>query len=259
MKEENTHNPSDLAAEISSVNWFHSIDLGHGVVTRGRFNTIAHLDRFCLPSSLVGRSVLDIGANDGFYSFEAERRGARRVVAVDLYDREDGYPSDGFRLAHSVLQSRVERQVMSVYDFTHQDPGVFDVVLFLGVLYHLRHPLLALERVSGVTAPGGLLVLETHLDMVDVGRPAAAFYPRDELNGDFSNWWGPNQQALTAMLQDVGYSHVEFISLYAPDRATGQFTTRMLSDGDALAKALENADSARNCLTPIRVVVHAMR
>jgi hypothetical protein len=86
---------------------------------------------------------------------------------------------------------------------------VFDVVLFLGVLYHLRHPLLALERVAAVV--GELLVVETHVDLTLLRRPAAAFYPGGELLGDETNWWGPNANAVVAMLRAVGFTSVEII------------------------------------------------
>lgn len=80
--------------------------------------------------------------------------------------------------------------------------GAFDVVLFLGVLYHLRHPLLALERVASVTRD---LILKTVVDMLGIGRPAAAFYPERELSDDPTNWWGPNPAAVEGMLRAVGF------------------------------------------------------
>ena len=88
--------------------------------------------------------------------------------------------------------------------------GSFDVVLFLGVLYHLPNPLLALERVALVTRD--LLILETVVDMVGVRRPAAAFYPDRELNGDPTNWWGPNHAAVIGMLRSVGFTGVDVIT-----------------------------------------------
>jgi len=89
--------------------------------------------------------------------------------------------------------------------------GTFDLVLFLGVLYHLRDPLLALTRVASVTKRH--LIMETHVDMLGARRPVAAFYPNDELKGDGSNWWGPNLQAAAEMLKVVGFSRIETISV----------------------------------------------
>ena len=87
--------------------------------------------------------------------------------------------------------------------------GTFDVVLFLGVLYHLRDPFEALARVSRLTRE--LLVVETHVDMLWSRGPAAAFYPGDELNRDASNWWGFNERALHAMLQGTGFDRIEVV------------------------------------------------
>jgi tRNA (mo5U34)-methyltransferase len=95
-------------------------------------------------------------------------------------------------------------------DLSPERTGTFDVVLFLGVLYHLRHPLLALERVASVTR--GLLLVETVVDMVGVRHPAAAFYPDRELNDDPTNWWGPNVPAVEGMLRSVGFSSVECVT-----------------------------------------------
>ena len=105
----------------------------------------------------------------------------------------------GFELARDVLGSRVQDVDVDVLDLSAQKIGTFDVVLFLGVLYHVPNPLLALERVASVT--GDLLILETVVDMVGVRRPAAAFYPGRELNDDPTNWWGPNHAAVEGMLR----------------------------------------------------------
>ena len=119
-------------------------------------DTPLRLARLDLPSSLAGRTVLDIGAWDGFFSFEAERRGAARVVAADYYAWHGiGWGTHqgkaGFTLARECLGSRVEDLDIDVMDLSPERVGTFDVVLFLGVLYHLRHPLLALERIASVT------------------------------------------------------------------------------------------------------------
>jgi tRNA (mo5U34)-methyltransferase len=206
----------DLQARADAIRWWHTIDLGHGVVTKGVDHAqAARLSRLHLPADLSGRSVLDIGAWDGFFSFEAEHRGAARVVAADYYSWHGtgwgtGQGKAGFELARKALGSRVEDVDVDVMDLSKERIGTFDVVFFLGVLYHLPNPLLALERVAAVT--DGLLVLETVVDMVGFGRPAAAFYPGRELNGDPTNWWGPNEAAVCGMLQSVGFTRVEVIT-----------------------------------------------
>lgn len=204
-----------LRQKADALRWYHTIDLGQGVITKGVDNTAYRLDRVDLPASLAGRTVLDIGAWDGFFSFEAERRGAARVVASDYYAwRGEGWGTEngkaGFELARAALDSRVEDIEIDVMDLCPERVGVFDVVLFLGVLYHLKNPLLALERVASVTRE--LMILETVVDMVGLKRPAAAFYPARELNGDPTNWWGPNVPAVEGMLRSVGFSRVRIVT-----------------------------------------------
>lgn len=167
---------------VQGIQWFHTIDLGDGVVTPGVDPSPSKLPTFGIPEDLTGLSVLDVGAWDGFFSFEAERRGASRVLATDYFCWEGpGWGSKaGFDLAHRVLGSRVESKVIDVLDLAPETVGTFDVIFFLGVLYHMRHPRLALERISSVTR--GQLILETHVDMLDCPRPAGAFYPDKE-------WW----------------------------------------------------------------------
>jgi tRNA (mo5U34)-methyltransferase len=198
----------DVRARVEAHRWYHTIDLGNGIVTKGADDTPQRLRRLNLPESLKGQTVLDIGAWDGFFSFECERRGASRVVATDWYSWHGGGwgTKAGFTLAREILGSRVEDVDVDVMDLSPDRLGQFDVVLFLGVLYHLRHPLLALERVAAVTRD--LLIVETAVDLVSVSRPAAAFYPGRELNNDPTNWWGPNVPAIVGMLESVGFAKV---------------------------------------------------
>jgi tRNA (mo5U34)-methyltransferase len=98
-----------------------------------------------------------------------------------------------------------------VLDITPENLGRFDVVLFLGVLYHMRHPLLALEKVFSVTKD--LLILETHIDLRQCPWPAMRFYPTNEFNTDHSNWWGPNPDAVVAMLDAAGFRTVKVIGM----------------------------------------------
>src|SRR3954454_23229312 len=201
---------ADLRAEAARVNWFHSIELEPGCVTPGRADTRAQVPRLHLPD-LTGKTVLDVGAWDGFFSFEAERRGAARVVALDKFSwqaRGDGTGKAGFELARRALGSQVEDVEVDVLDISPETVGgTFDVVLFLGVLYHLRHPLLAIEKLRSVC--NELLILETHVDLIGTRRPAAAFYPGMELEDDWTNWWGPNPAAVTGMLEQTGFRDVQ--------------------------------------------------
>jgi tRNA (mo5U34)-methyltransferase len=200
-----------LMDEIGTINWWHRIDLGRGITTPGPDDSVTKLDWVKLPQSLQGLSVLDIGAWDGFFAFECERRGAKRVVALDKFVWNcPGIGKRGFELARRVLGSKVEDVELDIHDISPERIGTFDVVLFLGVLYHTRHPLLVLERVASVTRKQ--LIVETHVDINECSRPVLAFYPDDECNKDSTNWFGPNRAAVEAMLKVVGFRKVELVS-----------------------------------------------
>ena len=222
--------------------WWHSIDLGHGVVTPGHKSAEAlraELDALALPD-LRGRSVLDIGGWDGFFAFEAERRGARRVAVVDHYmwsmdspgqqaywrrcmaagiaprpyhETEFWHPDTlpgkrGFDLAREALGSRVEPIVADFMTCDLDALGRWDVVLYLGVLYHMEEPLTALRRVAAVAEQ--LAVVETEAVVVPGLEHEALwrFFPGAELNGDISNWWAPNLTALLGALRAAGFASV---------------------------------------------------
>ncbi len=193
---------------VGQITWFHQIDLGHGLVTPGQDPTPQKLQVLGIPEDLRGLSVLDIGAWDGFFAFEAARRGARRVLATDSFSWGNGgwASKAGFELARRVLRSKVEDKTIDVMDLSREAVGQFDLVFFLGVLYHLKHPLLGLERVASVTRKQ--LILETHVDLIDYPRPAMAFYPGKELTNDPTNWCGPNPAMVIAMLETVGFNKV---------------------------------------------------
>ena len=205
--------PGELGELVAGHTWFHRIDLGHGVVTPGVDDSPTKLEFIGLPRSLAGKSVLDVGAIDGFFSFEAERRGAARVVAADYFcwNKPENSMTDGrgFDIAHWALQSGVEKRMIRVEDISPETVGMFDVVLFLGVLYHSPDPLRYLRNVRSVCRE--VLLLETHVDALDQDRPTMVFYPGATLNGDPSNHWGPNQLCVEEMLKEVGFARVELV------------------------------------------------
>ena len=204
----------ELRRAVDEIRWFHQIDLGDGVVTPGVDQTLEKAKTIGLPTDLRGKTVLDVCAWDGFFSFEAERRGADRVVAIDraTWTAPPGPDNPwsgqaGFNLARRALGSRVEDLDVGIDELSPERIGSFDVVLFLGVLYHLPDPLPILERVASVTRER--LILETHADLQSLRRPAMAYYPGDELHGDASNWWGPNLPLLEALLRGHGFTRIE--------------------------------------------------
>jgi tRNA (mo5U34)-methyltransferase len=157
-----------------------------------------------LPEDLTGKTVLDVGAWDSFYSFEAERRGAR-VLATDSFvwseDFSNGAGKRGFDIAKRTLGSQVDEMFIEPDDLSAEKVGgTFDLVFFMGVLYHLRNPLATLEKVAAVT--GDTLILETHVNLqFGEKRSCAAFYPTDECNADPTNWWGPNPLCVQDLLR----------------------------------------------------------
>jgi tRNA (mo5U34)-methyltransferase len=158
---------------------------------------------------VAGKTVLDIGANDGFFSFEAERRGASRVLATDHFHWSGpGWGNKGgFDYAHARLDSRISSLDIDVPKISPETVGMHDVVLFLGVLYHLRDPLAGLANAASVTSD--LLVVETVTALGLLPWPAMRFYEGAELHGDPTNFWGPNRACLAAMARELGFKRVE--------------------------------------------------
>ena len=204
-----------LRQKVAATKWWHTIDLGNGIVTPGIDPSPARLRELQFPDDLSGLTVLDVGAWDGFFSFEAERRGAGRVLATDSFCWGQGGwgTKAGFELARRALGSRVEDLDIDPLDLSPARIGTFDLVLFLGVLYHMRHPLLALERVFSVTRRQ--LILQTQVDLAAIDRPALAFYQGSDLNNDPTNWFGPNPPAVLAMLHTAGFSDVKIVSRWS--------------------------------------------
>ncbi len=199
-----------LARRVEAIEWFHRIELPGGVVTPGKIDPSPRLPGLRLPDDLSGRTLLDIGAWDGFFSFAMEARGAK-VTAMDSFCWSgEGWGSKaGFDCAREALGSKARSVEMEVLDLSPEKLGTFDIVLFLNVLYHMRHPALAIERVASVT--GELLVLETHTDLLDVSDPAIALYDEGELWQDETSYCGPNLPALDLMLRNAGFARIEVI------------------------------------------------
>ena len=191
--------------ETSSFVWHQRWELVEGVMTPG-VHPIDMLFNFGeVERDLRGKRVLDIGTSNGGAAFLMERWGAERVVAVDIY------PPDhfGFRRLSAFLGSSVEYLQGSVYDLNRLVEGLtFDHVLFWGVLYHLRHPLLALDEVRSVLVPGGTVDIETVVSDQELephsDLPVARFFRHDELGRDPSNWFAPTVACLKAWCASAG-------------------------------------------------------
>ena len=206
---EYTANLQRQSGELAQLGYYHSIELPDGRVIPGIQSLETQRRRiaqFPIPEDLRGKRVLDIGAWDGWFSFEMERRGAS-VVAVDSSSKTN------FRQVKALLNSKVEYVVGDICRLKPRDLGYFDIVLFFGVLYHLKHPMLALENVCELST--GLVCVESFVtdDVPDAPVPMLEFYEGQELAGQFDNWVGPNISCLLAMCRATGFATVEFRSV----------------------------------------------
>lgn len=205
--------------------WRHRVPLGDGEVTPGlKSRTV--WEALNLPEDLSGKSVLDISAWDGLFSFEAERRGAEEVLAIDVWEHptidaehwESLRPGkQGFDLIHNYLNSDVDSQILDVYDLSPDAVGTFDIVLCPGLIYHLPHPLLAIEKAVSVAEE--LVVVESSISGHGGGDgpPTMEFYQPDPSEYGVSNpsrWWSPSLHCLEKMVQTAGCDNT---TAFVPD------------------------------------------
>jgi tRNA (mo5U34)-methyltransferase len=175
--------------------WVHSIDLGGGFTTPGLWGENPFIAQALKEIDFVGKTVLDIGCWDGKHSFYAESRGAKEVYATDLVSQRDFQGQPTFRIARAARRSNVKYYPhLSVYEIESLGISNFDVVLFMGVYYHLKDPLRALTCLRRVMSTGGLMVIEGAI-LEDEGCYAKFFY-REPFCGDNSNWWVPTVACL---------------------------------------------------------------
>jgi tRNA (mo5U34)-methyltransferase len=236
----------EIEAQVRAIPfWWHSLDLG-GVITPGQKSPAdlrREWDLMQLPD-VSGKSVLDIGAWDGWFSFQCEKHGAH-VSALDHFvwtldtaamwqyvqdcskRGETPRPYDtvpglwqpealpgkrGFDLAKRALKSDVREIVADFMAVDIDSLGTYDIVLIMGVLYHMRNPLEALGRLFRLTRD--FAVIETHAIYVPGGEDLALceFYEGSELNNDVSNWWGPNEKAVIGMCRAAGFRDVRCLN-----------------------------------------------
>ena len=274
----------ELRTRADSFGWFHPIDLGQGVTTHGLSK-----GPFVTPGQmpdLAGRSVLDIGAWDGYYSFQAERLGAARIMALDHYvwgvdmgarqvywaecaergvlpdhdrDLTDFWMPDlpgrrAFDFAREALSSKVEATVADFATVDLRTVGTYDVVLYLGVLYHMKEPLRALERLRTVTDE--VAVIETQAMHVRGMETVSLlqFFAGGDFAADYGNWFIPTIEALHQMTLAAGFSRVEtVVGPPAPPRAGPSRLRR------ALGRVPPIGSTNHPQTTYYRAVVHAFR
>lgn len=207
MSPENSDSAEFLRNELKGLKagWHSPIDLGHGVITKDKRTQKRFARRLKLmqiPNDLTNKRVLDIGAWDGFFSFEFERRGAK-VLSVDIWDEA---ALANFLFARKKLNSNVEYKRIDVHDLDPNMIGTFDLVFCAGVLYHLRYPVRALERIRQVT--NGVLILETvaMLPFIHERFPMIGFFPGDEEAISSGRQWGICGAATISWLKEALYS-----------------------------------------------------
>ena len=213
--------PDNLADRVAQAQWYHTIELPGGIVTRGHYDKRPTVTKMPFPASLAGMRCLDVGTSDGFWAFEMEKRGAAEVVAVDIDDpadydwpdppperpsrtanREPG-PNPNFVLAHEALGSRVQRVDCRIYDITPERlGGKFDFVFMGSLMLHLRDPVGAIAAVRSVVG-GTFLQTDTislYQSFVSPRIPSA------QLDADRRpRWWAPNVAGYRRMIRAGGY------------------------------------------------------
>ena len=206
---------AEVRARIAAVpRWYHPIEVRPGIVTPGANEAGAVLRALELPADCRGMRALDLGTRDGYFAFELERRGAE-VVAVDYLPKTES----GFAVAADLLGSRVTYLHRNLYELTAAELGTFDLVLFLGLLYHLPDPLGALRVVRNLTAKR--MYLETLV--MDFGGamdelPLMRFFAGASWAGDPTNYWGPNVRCVEEMLAETEFT--SRLVMRSGDRAT---------------------------------------
>ena len=202
----------EIQKKMLGIPWRHRIDI-HGVETPGsQAAPSLQWKSDAIDKDLSGKDVLDIGAWDGYYTFLAESRGARRVVAIDAC--QGPVTPRGFQTAKELLRSKAEHHILDVRQLDRLD-GTFDRIFFFGVYYHLEDPYSALQQIFNKLKPGGILLLE---GLVRAGsKPYLYAYHPGEIEP--TTYCAATVPWLRLACQRIGFSSVDFVSRYPGDNA----------------------------------------
>jgi tRNA (mo5U34)-methyltransferase len=201
-----------LQREINrqNANWYENFTFENGARSFGRSPSDSKLYALGLPQNLAGVKVLDVGTYEGFYAFHLEQRGALVTPNDHFVWNYPGDPSlEHFKFVKEATGSRLSPFECQIEDLPEKE---WDLTLFLGVLYHLEDQLAALRKIRQTSK--NLVILETLVDNLDVPGPSLKYYPGASLNGDPTNNFGPNLEALFGLIQAAGFSRWEFKSLW---------------------------------------------
>jgi len=235
--------PSLNGSGLGDIDWYHTIDLGNGVVTPGFVDHRSQVSLYGIPESLTGKRCLDVATYDGFWAFEMEKRGAAEVIGIDVHSLADcDFPRNfrreylaaqshdvkgmGFAYAKRDLKSMVQRRVLSVYELSPETIGTFDFVFMSDLLLHLRDPLGALEAVRSVTRGDAIIADAYDAELEASGRRAAVTFmlaANENALDPFSGclWWSPTTSVLKAMIHIARFQAVEEVGRLVLDTRTG--------------------------------------
>ena len=207
-------NHAELTDLLQRFKWYQRIRLSDGVYTPGPMDSEEKLRLIQLPEDLRGKSVLDIGCNEGFFAFEAERRGAAYVLAID----SNVTARKKFHLVKRLLKSNVEFLFLDVTNLDERTIGQFDVTLFLSVFHHLKDPLVALDRVASVTGEMAIMeFLVARMKGAGIEEPLVVRRTREGPKRGLL----PTRGFLVERLEQSGFSKVDFIASYWKKRLEG--------------------------------------
>jgi tRNA (mo5U34)-methyltransferase len=230
MAPSDQHLDQAMIDQVFALTWYHTIDLGHGIVTPGIYDHRPYLHHYGLPEDLTGQRMLDIGAASGFFAFECEQRGAE-VTATELphwFDHDFGptyqadqttesgqrYLHQPLEVARALLGSQINHQYINIYDITPETIGVFDLVFCGSVLIHITDPIKAFWRIANVTRHKAIIATVITADHDP--RPLAYLHG---ISGD--TWWFPNRTCLEQMAICAGFVGIEWVSEFALDFRDG--------------------------------------
>ena len=214
--------------------WYHTIELGNGLVSRGTYDHRPIVHRYGLPESLAGKTALDVGTANGFWAFEMERRGAEHVSAIDVasWNEFDWLPwrkpasdlpvdlhQSRFRLAHAMRGSRVEHRTCNVYDLSPETVGTFDVVFCGDLLLHLQNPVKAVVNIRSVTKEMAIIatLVESEIDERFPDKPWLSFGHRawEENLGEACVYWHFSTRGLEELMQYCGFTSTRAVGSFA--------------------------------------------
>jgi tRNA (mo5U34)-methyltransferase len=231
--------PDEIRRRAAEYEWYHTLDLGDGIVARGQYDLQPILRQYGIPDDLAGKTVLDVGPGHGFFAFELERRGAT-VTTTELPnwaehdaspalqqefarvgDLPEAYHRGAFGFAIQARRSQLTRCFCNVYDLTPERIGTYDLVFCASVLLHLTDPLRALFAMRKVCRDQAIICTGIDSTVAVQGQSRALFV--GEVNGQA--FWLPTVACLERMVLAAGFARVEHVATFRLKSVDGKFDT----------------------------------